>query len=366
MSNGSSTRDSENSALVVGATGMAGGALCEQLIRDGWTVYGLSLRPSERKGVVPITADLTAPASISVALANLNPSHIFITAWIRMKSEAENIRVNGGMVRDLLASVPNPSAVKHVALVTGLKHYVGPFEAYGTGAARDTPFHEDEPRLDVPNFYYAQEDELWKASETHQFTWSVHRAHTMLGFVVGNLMNMGLTLAVQAALCRERGTAFRFPGNDVQWNAVTDMTEVGILARQMIWAATTPEAANLAFNTANGDLFRWRWMWPRLAELLGVEPAGYADQPETLTANFDNDDSARDWRSLSAKHDLRVPDVTRLASWWHTDSDLNLPIEAFTDLTRSKRLGFLDHVVTVDAFGELFDRLRSEKIIPKL
>lgn len=313
MSNSSSTGDSENSALVVGATGIAGRAVCEQLLRDGWTVYGLARDPSELEGVVPIITDLTVAASISAALADVHPSHIFITAWMRMKTEEDNIRVNGGMVRDLLASVPRPSDVKHVALLTGLKHYVGPFEAYGTGTVRDTPFHEDEPRLDVPNFYYAQEDELWKASDLHQFTWSVHRAHTLIGFAVGNLMNMGLTLAVQAALCRERETAFRFPGNETQWNVITDMTQVGILARQMIWAATTPEAANLAYNTANGDVFRWRWMWPRLAELLGVEPAGYADQPETLTANFDNDASARDWRSLSAKHGLRVAELPN----WH-------------------------------------------------
>ena len=29
----------------------------------------------------------------------------------------------------------------------------------------ETPFHEDEPRLPSPNFYYAQEDELFAAAE---------------------------------------------------------------------------------------------------------------------------------------------------------------------------------------------------------
>ena len=49
--------------------------------------------------------------------------------------------------------------------MTGLKHYLGPFEAYATGDMADTPFHEEEPRLDSPNFYYAQEDELFDAAE---------------------------------------------------------------------------------------------------------------------------------------------------------------------------------------------------------
>ena len=48
--------------------------------------------------------------------------------------------------------------------MTGLKHYLGPFEAYAQGVMADTPFHEDEPRTSAPNFYYAQEDELFAAA----------------------------------------------------------------------------------------------------------------------------------------------------------------------------------------------------------
>ncbi|RZK75729.1 MAG: NAD-dependent dehydratase, partial [Pedobacter sp.] len=32
----------ENIALVVGATGISGGALAEKLVENGWTTYGLS------------------------------------------------------------------------------------------------------------------------------------------------------------------------------------------------------------------------------------------------------------------------------------------------------------------------------------
>ena len=51
--------------------------------------------------------------------------------------------------------------VEHVALVTGLKHYLGPFEAYGKGTLPATPFREEQPRLEIENFYYAQEDEVF-------------------------------------------------------------------------------------------------------------------------------------------------------------------------------------------------------------
>lgn len=159
---------------------------------------------------------------------------------MRHATEAENIAVNSAIVRHVLDAVGPSGSVRHTALVTGLKHYIGPFEAYATGTVRGTPFHEDEPRLKIPNFYYAQVDELVRGAERYGFGWSEHRSHTIIGHTVGNAMNLGQTLAAQAALCREEGTPFVFPGNEVQWNGLTDMTDAGLLARQMVWAATTP------------------------------------------------------------------------------------------------------------------------------
>jgi hypothetical protein len=33
---------------------------------------------------------------------------------------------------------------------------------------------------------------------------SIHRSHTVVGQAVGNLMNMGTTLAVYASICKEK------------------------------------------------------------------------------------------------------------------------------------------------------------------
>ena len=85
-------------------------------------------------------------------------------------------------------------------------------------------------------------------------------------------MNMGTTLAVYATICREIGRPFRFPGSAVQWNGLTDMTDARLLARHLLWASTTPKAANEAFNVVNGDIFRWNWMWGRIADWFGIEP----------------------------------------------------------------------------------------------
>src|SRR5271169_236380 len=263
-------------ALIAGVTGIVGNNLAQQLLGSGWQVHGLARRPTlGLEGVNFIAADLLDPAALSSALAGLKPTHLFIATWLRQPTEKENIHINSAMVRNLLEAVAPAGTLQHAALVTGLKHYLGPFEAYGKGTLPATPFREEQPRLDIENFYYAQEDEVFAAAARHNFGWSVHRPHTIIGYALGNAMNMGVTLAVYASICRATGRPFLFPGSAAQWNSLTDMTDARLLARHLEWAATTPAAFNHAFNIVNGDVFRWNWMWPRLAAWFGIEPAPF-------------------------------------------------------------------------------------------
>jgi nucleoside-diphosphate-sugar epimerase len=349
-------------ALVVGASGIVGSATADLLVAQGWTVHGLARRPVEQAGVAPVAADLTDAAATAQALQDVNPDAVFITTWLRQDSEAENIRVNSAMVRNLLDGLPKPTGPRHVALVTGLKHYLGPFEAYGKGSLPQTPFREEQGRLDVDNFYYAQEDEVFAAAERDGFTWSVHRPHTVIGKAVGNAMNMGTTLAVYATLCRETGRPFRFPGSPAQWSGLTDMTDAGQLARHLVWAAETPAAANEAFNVVNGDVFRWQWMWARIAEWFGLDPAPFDGSVQPLEQQMADD--AELWRTVAEREGLAESNLARLASPWHTDADLGRPIEVVTDMSKSRRMGFTAYQPTDDAFFALFERLRADRLIP--
>ncbi|QVM82453.1 SDR family oxidoreductase [Novosphingobium decolorationis] len=349
-------------ALVVGATGITGSAVARQLVAEGWEVHGLARRPQEQDGVAPVAADLLDAQGAKAALTDIHPDAVFLTTWLRRDSEAENIRVNGAMVRNLLAALPPAHGARHVALVTGLKHYLGPFEAYGKGHLPKTPFREDQGRLDVENFYYAQEDELFAAAERDGFTWSVHRPHTVIGKAVGNAMNMGTTLAVYATICREAGRPFTFPGSAMQWNGLTDMTDARQLARQLVWAATTPAAANEAFNIVNGDVFRWSWMWERIAQWFGIEAAPFDGTVRPLEEQMAHD--ADIWTDIAARHGLVESDLARLASPWHTDADLGRPIEVVTDMGKSRKLGFTGYEATDEAFFDLFAKLREDRLIP--
>ena len=349
-------------ALVVGASGIVGSAMARLLVEQGWTVHGLARRPVEQADVQPVAADLQDAGATAKALRDLNPHAVFITTWLRQDSEAENIRVNAAMVRNLLDGLPKAKGPRHVALVTGLKHYLGPFEAYGKGALPQTPFREEQGRLDVENFYYAQEDEVFAAAARDGFTWSVHRPHTVIGLAVGNAMNMGTTLAVYATLCREAGRPFTFPGSAAQWSGLTDMTDARQLARQLLWATETEAAHDEAFNIVNGDVFRWQWMWGRIADWFGVEAAPFDGIVRPLERQMADD--AGLWREIAAREGLVESDLDRLASPWHTDADLGRPIEVVTDMGKSRRLGFTAYQPTDDAFFALFERLRADRLIP--
>jgi nucleoside-diphosphate-sugar epimerase len=352
----------KNVALIAGVTGISGGNLAEHLVSRGdFEVVGLSRHVDRsRPEVQGIAADLTNSDSVGRALAEVYPTHIYITTWSRQATEKENCRVNGAMVRNLLDAVRG-KGVRHVALVTGTKHYLGPFEAYAKSKP-ETPFREEQPRLPYENFYYVQEDVVFEAAVRDKFSWSVHRPHTLIGYAVGNLMNMASTLAAYAAIARETGVPFVFPGSPQQYEAAVDVTDARILARHLAWASTTPAAANQAFNIVNGEIFRWRWLWPRLASYFGIEAAPYPGHKQPLEKMLA--DAGPIWDRIVHAHGLVKNPLSKVASWWHSDADLGREIENFNDMTKSRNLGFLDYQDTVASFTNAFDRLRTDRIVP--
>jgi nucleoside-diphosphate-sugar epimerase len=349
-------------AMIAGATGLIGSNLAEHLVAKGWEVYGIARKPQGGiPGVHLIAADLLDPEALRSSLAGVDPTHVFFTTWVRRASEEENIAANGALVRSLLAALDRSEGLRHVALVTGLKHYLGPFEFYAK-AKPDTPLREEMPRLPFPNFFYAQEDELFEAARRRGFTWSVHRSHTTIGYSLGTSMNMGVTLAVYATICRETGRPFVFPGSAQQWEGLTDVTDARVLAKHMEWAATSEAGRNQAFNIVNGDIFRWRWLWPKVAADFRIEAAPYPGRPTPLEPQLA--DAGPTWAKIAAKYGLAEADLCKLASAWHTDLDLGREIEVVTDMTKSRLAGFHEYQPTLGSFLDLFARLRRERIIP--
>ena len=103
-------------------------------------------------------------------------------------------------------------------------------------------------------------------------------------------------------------------------------------------------------------------MWSRIAEYFGLEAVPFDGVERPLESRMTG--AAPVWREIATNFGLREPDIGKLASWWHTDADLGRPMEVLTDMSKSRRMGFLDYTPTDDAFFALFDRLKDERLIP--
>jgi nucleoside-diphosphate-sugar epimerase len=350
-------------ALVIGSTGLVGSAVVDDLLRNPrFEVHGVSRSSQEsRTNFKAIPLDVTDFKATESALQGLEPHIVFLCAWTMGQSEAENIRINGAIVENALGAVTSRASVKHIGLVTGTKHYLGPFELYAKGLP-ETPFREEQARLPVPNFYYEQEDKLSASAREFGFSYSVHRPYTIIGHSVGKAMNLGATIAVYASICRETGLKFEFPGSAVAWSGLSEYSDARLIAKQMLWAATTDSARNHAFNIVNGDLFRWSWLWPRLARYFKIESAPYSGVPSSLTVRLADGEAI--WNSMIERHQLKNVPFSKLASPWHTDLDLSRTFEILSDMTKSRDLGFTAFQNSERSFIDLFDRMRQERFIP--
>src|SRR6185436_9149896 len=110
---------------------------------------------------------------------------------------------------------------------------------------------------------------------------------------------------------RELGLPLDFPGSPAAYQALTQFTDVPLLARAAAWMATEPRCANQSFNVVNGDHPRWSELWPRFAAWFGMEPG----VPRALNLAQFMADKGPVWDRVVAKHALRKTDLHALVLW---------------------------------------------------
>lgn len=268
------------------------------------------------------------------------------------------------MLKNVLdAVIPNSPNLQHVSLQTGRKHYIGPFELYGK-VAHDPPFHEDLPRLDAPNFYYTQEDILFKAVEQKEgLTWSVHRPGTIFGFSPYSMMNIIGTLCIYAAICKHEGVPFKFPGTKEAWDNYSDVSDADLIAEQHIWAAVEPYAKNEAFNISNGDVFKWKHFWKVLAEQFEVENGGFDEGGEKMSLVEMMKDKGEVWDEIVREKGLLPTKLEEVGVWWFVD--VILGGECMLDtMNKSKEHGFLGFRNSKSSLVSWIDKMKGYKIVP--
>jgi len=287
----------ERTALVVGARGVVGTNLIEHLAADGgWDVIGLSRRGGAGgPGVRHIAVDLLDPAAM----------------------------------RDIPAEL------------TGVTHV----------------FY-DPPHL-PPEFNVAQQELLADRQRGGDWTWTAIRPSVVCGTALGNPMNLAMVIGVYASLCRELRVPLRFPGKPGAYTSLLEMTDAGLLAAATVWAATDPRCANQAFNIANGDLFRWEEMWPRIAGFFDLDVAPPLPMPLADVMS----DKEPAWHALARRHGLRA-NYDEVSSWAFGDFVFSWDYDMFADTSKSRRFGFHRYVDTFAMFEQAFATMRRDRIIP--
>jgi len=346
-------------ALVAGASGVVGRNLAAHLARSGdWEVIGLARRPPAAAcPFASIAVDLTDAGDCMRKLGGLTATtHILYAARYDHQATApEPIDINTGMLRNLVEAVePVAANLRHIHMVQGSKYYgstLGPYK---------TPSKESDPRRPVNNFYYEQEDYVLARQKGKRWTWSATRPHAVCEAAPGIARSIGMVIAVYAAVRKELGEPFSFPGTAGNYRALYQCTEATHLSRAIAWMATEPRCANQAFNITNGDYIRWMNLWPVFADYFGMKPGPV--QSMRLGAEMPGKTAV--WERLVKKHGLKPTPYAQAVNWPYGDFVFGPEYDIMSSTLKAREFGFHDALDTERMFIELFDYYRREKIIP--
>ena len=345
-------------ALIAGATGVVGRNLLKHLLQAGdWEVVAVSRRKPDLAGrYVHIALDLMNAAECRAKLGHLRDvTHVFFAALAANREIAQAAIDNLALLRNLVETIePIAADLEHIHAMHGTKWYgmhLGPFK---------TPAQEDDPRHMPPNFYYDQWDYLVERQRGKRWTYSSARPHAISGFALGNHSNLTLVIAIYAAICKELGLPLCHPGTPGNYSALYQCTDSGLLARAMVWMATTPACANEAFNITNGDLIRWEHTWPKIAKYFGME-AG-ARRHFSLVQFMA--DKAPVWERIVAKHALRPYSYHEIVTWAYGDFVFTPEYDVISSTSKARRYGFHECIDTEEMFTRLWNEMRADRIIP--
>lgn len=346
-------------ALVVGASGVIGGAIARHLAgASDWRVTCVTRGGDAPQGAQGLSLDLLDETAVRRAASRMDPvTHVFYAAYQQRPTRTEEIAPNLAMLRHAIdIGEARNGTLERVILVTGGKYY-----GLQWGAIK-TPARESDARHLGPNFYYDQQDHLAQRSIGAGWSWSHLIPPYVTGFSERAPMNLVMAIAVLATLSRELGMPLRFPGPAAAWSALHHLADAGQIASAASWAATSPSAANEIFNIANGDPGRWCNTWPLVAQYFDLSvgdplPVPLVQMAEQLSVT---------WRSIAERHQLRQPDLSALVNWQWADYMFKTAFanDVLFELGKIRRAGFDACVDPVTALLGRFEELRSLRIIP--
>lgn len=355
--------------LVAGASGVVGQAAVAHFAGlPDWDVVAVSRRKPQIDAQVRYThlpLDLTDAQACRTALAAMPQITHLVFAALYEKDDLvagwrdrEQMAVNLAMLRNTLAPLTETGNLEHVSLLQGTKAYgvhIRPFPV---------PAKESWPRHDHENFYWLQEDHLKAEAERHGFAATIFRPQVVFGDAIGVAMNLTPVIGAYAAICKEEGRPFSFPGGP---SYLLEAIDAELMAKALSWAATAQGARGETFNITNGDVFAWQNVWPALADALGME-AG-PDEPLSLAEALPHKQDA--WARIAARHGLQCDSLATLIGRSHHYADFcfahgarRAPAPVMVSTIKLRQAGFHDCIDTEVMFRNQIASLQQRRIIP--
>ncbi|WP_153505456.1 NAD-dependent epimerase/dehydratase family protein [Cumulibacter manganitolerans] len=354
--------------LIAGASGLVGTACVDAFLDRGWDVVAVSRRRPEVTSDRPFThlpLNLQDPQDCRNAVRDLaGVTHVVYAAvsekpgLIAGWQDPDQMQVNLAMLRNLVGPLSDVAALEHVTLLQGTKAYGGHLHPM------PVPARERFPRDDHANFYWLQEDYLRELADRRGFAWTILRPVSVLGPNYGVAMNVIPVIGAYAAICRETGAPFGYPGHV---GYVQQAVDVRLVAGAAFWAADASQARFEYFNLSNGEVFSWRDLWPAVADTLGVDIA--PDHPVSL-ADF-LPAPGETWQRIVARHGLRPLEIAEVLGESHHFADRNFgyglreqPAPRLVSTIKVKQAGFTDTMDTEESVRHWLRVLMQRRVIP--
>ncbi len=349
---------SRNKVLIVGCTGVNGFAVTTRFeALPDWDVTTLSRsKPGYDFSAPHIEADLLDPASLEKRDLE-GVTHVFYAALKPNPDPALEASENGAMLRNLIDAVEKASSdFRHLSFLQGGKVYGAQLGVY------KTPAKEDDSRHFPPNLYFEQEDFARARSADKGWGYTALRPDILIGHSLGSAMNLGNLIGAYGALCKRHGVAMKFPGSPAAYEVLVNASDADIVAKAVEWSFNSDAARNSAFNITNGDVFRWKHVWPRIADFFGLQ----ADEPQPIELAGAMKVQSDTWRALADRHGLIEPELERLGKWNFGDFIFHVERDAIFDVNKARRAGFdAMNRNSAESLIAHLRQMRERKLIPE-
>ncbi|GME35299.1 Nucleoside-diphosphate-sugar epimerase [Neofusicoccum parvum] len=366
-------------AFVSGANGITGFAITEHLLKQPESEWSKIIVSSRRPLASPwydsrvhfVAADFLAPVEeIVEALKPIcgDVTHVYFSSYVHHPNLARLPEKNVPLFRNFLdAMVEVCPNLERVCLQTGGKYYgvqCGPVPV---------PITEDLPRYDDQglNFYFPQEDYLASAQKAsgEKWSYSIVRPFGVVGFSPqANGMSLAVSMAVYLLIQAELSGTAPFPGNSYVLDTIEDVSYPPSMADLSVWATTQEHTKNEAFNSTIGDIFVWRYFFPKLAEYFGTKlskmPKGQIELLPVTPAEWAKDKRPV-WEAIVKKYGGN-PAAIDWCTWdmWSWSMYRDWP--AWSSMNKARKFGWARQDDAYEVWTSAFKSLENAGVLPSI